>query len=251
MSSSRRLENKVAVVTGGASGIGLAIVERLHEEGARIVIADISGEEKTVANRLGARVVDVNADVTVAADIRRMLQVACDRFGGLDILCNNAGIAGSLDSIADYDEDAYERLMAINLRGVFLGMKYAIPLMIQRGGGAIVNTSSLASLIASPGLGVYGAAKAGINALTRSAAAEYAQHKIRVNAVCPAAVLTPLVAKLFETNPAASAAAVAMIPSKRAAQPAEIADVVLFFASDESSFVTGVSIPVDGGYSVV
>lgn len=251
MTSTQRLKNKVAVVTGGANGIGLAIVERFYQEGASVVIADISGAEASVAKRLGERAIGFHADVSVSADVQAMLKAACDHFGGLDILCNNAGIAGGMNFVADYDEEAYEHIMAINLRSVFLGMKYAIPLMKQRGGGSIVSTSSLASMISSPGLGIYGATKAAINQLTRSAAAEYAADKIRVNAVCPAATATDIVKTFIKTEPKAAAAAVAAIPMGRVAEPSEVADVVLFLASDESSFVTGLAVPIDGGYHIV
>lgn len=251
MTTVARLQHKVALVTGGASGIGLAIVERFHAEGACVVIADISGEQTAVAARLGERALGVRADVSISADVQAMLKTASDHFGGLDILCNNAGIDGDLKSIADFDEHNYERVMAINLRSVFLGMKYGIPLLKQRGGGSIINTSSLASLIGKQGLGIYGASKAAINQLTRSAAVEYAADRIRVNAICPGGTETAIVAQLVRDHPEAVAASLALTPIGRFAQPAEIANVALFLASDESSYVTGVALPVDGGYSVL
>ena len=246
-----RLKNKVAVVTGAASGIGLAIAERFYAEGASVVIADISGKETGVALKLGDRALAIHTDVTRSADIQAMLKAAVDRFGGVDILCNNAGIDGEMHLIADFDEDNYDRIMAINLRGVFLGIKHAIPLMKSRGGGSIINTASTAGITATPGLGIYGATKAGVMQLSRSAAVEYALDKIRVNAICPAMIETPLVSHLLKTNPDDAARVLAVTPMGRVGQPREVADVALFLASDESSYVTGVSLPVDGAYTVL
>ncbi len=251
MSDTHRLSSKVAVITGAASGIGRAIAERFHGAGANVVIADRSGEQTAFAKLLGDRALAVHADVTVSADIQAMLQATVAHFGGLDILCNNAGIDGEMRMLADFDEDNYERVMAINLRGVFLGIKYAIPLMKRRGGGSIINIASTAGMTATPGLGVYGAAKAGVMQLSRSAAVEYAADKIRVNAICPAMIETPMVAHLMKTNPQDAARVLAVTPMGRVGQPSEVADVALFLASDESSYVTGVSLPVDGAYSVL
>lgn len=245
------LQGKVAVVTGAASGIGLAIAQRFYAEGARLVVADISGNESAVANELGERAIAVHADVTSATDIQDMFKRATERFGGIDILCNNAGIDGDMTFIADVGEAQYERVMAINLRGVFLGMKYGIPLLRERGGGSIVNISSVAGITATPGLGVYGASKAGVNQLTRSAAVEYARDGIRVNAICPAMIETALVSHLLKTNPDDAARVLAVTPMGRIGQPAEVAAAALFLASAESSYITGVSLPVDGAYTVL
>jgi len=251
MSHAGRLHNRIAVVTGGASGIGRAIVERFHAEGACVVVADISGEEVAVARSLGERALAVHADVRSSTEVQAMYAAAIGRFGGLDIVCNNAGIDGAIRPLADVDEDQYERIMAINLRGVFLGIKYAIPLLRQRGGGSIINIASTAGITASPGLGVYGASKAGVIQLARSAAVEYAHDRIRVNAICPAMIETPLVAHLLRTNPEDAARVLAVTPLGRIGQPREVADVALFLASDESSYVTGVALPVDGAYTVL
>lgn len=251
MSNELKLAGKVAVVTGGASGIGLAITERLYEHGAKVVVADRSGEQNAVAARLGERAIAMQVDVTSSAQVQEMLVGVIDRWGGLDILCNNAGIDGGIQLLADVSEEGFEEIMRINLRGTFLGMKYAIPLMKKQGGGVIVNTSSLAALISSRGLGVYGASKAAINQLTRSAAAEYAADNIRVNAVCPGATATPMVESIFEKYPVEAAASIANMPMARLAKTGEIADAVLFLASADSSFITGVSLPLDGGYSIV
>jgi NAD(P)-dependent dehydrogenase (short-subunit alcohol dehydrogenase family) len=251
MSHAGRLQNRIAVVTGGASGIGRAIVERFHTEGACVVVADISGEEVAVARALGERALAVHADVRSSTEVQAMYAAALGRFGGIDIVCNNAGIDGAIRPLADVEEDHYERIMAINLRGVFLGIKYAIPLLRQRGGGSIINIASTAGITASPGLGVYGASKAGVIQLARSAAVEYAHDRIRVNAICPAMIETPLVAHLLRTNPQDAARVLAVTPLGRIGQPREVADVALFLASDESSYVTGVALPVDGAYTVL
>ena len=216
-----------------------------------MVVADISGNEVTVARELGDRALAVHVDVTSSNDVRAMLDAAARKFGGVDVVCNNAGIDGEMHLLADVDEDNYERIMAINLRGVFLGIKYAIPLLKLRGGGSIINIASTAGMTATPGLGVYGASKAGVMQLSRSAAVEYAAHKIRVNAICPAMIETPLVAHLLKTNPEDAARVLAVTPMGRVGQPREVADVALFLASDASSYVTGVSLPVDGAYTAL
>lgn len=251
MNCAAQLQGKVAIVTGGASGIGRAIVERLHSAGAQVVIADVSGKQNELARSLGERALAVQADVSNSAEVRAMLASTVEHFGGLDVLCNNAGIDGDFHALADYSEDNYERLMAVNLRSVFLCMKFAIPLLQARGGGSIVNIASTAGLTVSPGLGVYGATKAGMIQLGRSAAVEYAKDKIRVNAICPAMIETPLVAELMKANPAAAAHVLAHTPLGRVGQPCEVAEVALFLASDASSYVTGVALPVDGAHTIV
>ncbi|MDO9337113.1 MAG: SDR family NAD(P)-dependent oxidoreductase [Caulobacter sp.] len=278
-----RLAGKVAVVTGGASGIGLATVERFVAEGARVVFCDLEpadgralaerladgadklhhrrradggpNDGRAIAGRLGPAARFVGADVTEAASLQRVLDEAVTAFGGLDVLVNNAGVGGGEVSIEACSEALFDRTLAVNLRGPWLGIKLAFPLLRARGGGSIVNTSSISALMGMPGQGAYGASKAGVLQLTRVAAMEGAADFIRVNAVCPGGVVTPII---YETplldRPMDAAAVTAAMngaqPLPRAGQPADIADAILWLASDESRFVTGQSIVVDGGLSV-
>jgi NAD(P)-dependent dehydrogenase (short-subunit alcohol dehydrogenase family) len=179
-----------------------------------------------------------------------MFDAALEAFGAIDILCNVAGIDGGLAPLADHTEEHFERVIGVNLRGVFLAMKYAIPHMLARGKGAIVNVSSAAGLVAMPAMGVYGASKAGVIQLTKSAALEYSAHGIRCNAICPGPVDTPMIDKIRAIHPDVETRAKAATPIGRMGQPAEVAAAALFLASDDASFVTGVALPVDGGYVV-
>jgi NAD(P)-dependent dehydrogenase (short-subunit alcohol dehydrogenase family) len=243
-----RIEKKVAVVTGAGDGMGAAIAERFVREGAFVVAVDVSGRQAEVAAKLGERCVPCQADVSSAADVRAMLQLAVDRFGGLDILCNNAGIQGPMQATGDYDEAAFDRVLAVNARGVFLGMKYAIPLMLQRGGGNIVNTASMASVVAFPQLVAYNASKGAVRMMTKTTAVEYADRNIRVNCFCPGAIDTAMVRNM---PPAYIEAVIQANPVKRIGRPEEIADLALFLASDEARFVTGTEILIDGGYTAL
>ena len=245
---SGRLSGKIAVVTGAGSGMGAAMVEQFCAQGAQVIAADISGKQNEVAARLGNSCIAVHADVSQSADVQAMLQLAVDRFGSLDVLCNNAGIAGPVAPTAELDEDSFDRVIAVNLRGVFLGMKYAIPHMLKTGGGSIINTSSMASLVAFPGMPAYCASKGGVSMLTKLTAAEYSAQGIRVNAILPGAIDTAMTQGL---PPAFIAGAVAGTLMGRLGQPGEIAQLAVFLASDEASFVTGTLTPVDGGYTLV
>ncbi len=246
-----RLAGKVAVITGGASGIGLCIARRFHREGAAVVIADISGQQQAIADSLGPRALAVRADVSVAVDVRDMIAAAVTHFGGLDILCNNAGIDGDINPIAEVEDDQFDRIVAINLRGVFLGIRHAIPALLARGGGSIINIASAAGIAAVPGLTPYGATKAGVMALTRGAAVEYARQHIRVNAICPGMIATALTDNLSADHAHDAARALAVTPMSRAGQVEEVAATALFLASAESSYITGASLPVDGGYTAL
>lgn len=244
-----RLKGKVAVVTGAGSGMGQAMVHRFMEEGARVVAADVSGAQEETAERAGPDCVACQVDVSSTADVQQMINLAVARFGRLDILCNNAGIQGPLAPTADYDEDEWDRVIAVNLKGVFLGMKYAIPRMLETAGkGSIVNTSSMASIVAFPTLPAYSASKGGVSILTRLTAAEYAAKNIRVNAIAPGAIDTGMTRGMPQEYLQAAVGATLI---GRIGTPEEIANLALFLASDEASFITGTETAVDGGYTLV
>jgi NAD(P)-dependent dehydrogenase (short-subunit alcohol dehydrogenase family) len=243
-----RIKDKVAVVTGAGDGMGAAIVERFIEEGARVVAVDISGKQKKVAERLGSKCLAFQADVSKPADVRAMLKAASETFGPVNILCNNAGIQGPICKTADYAEEDFDRVVAVNARGVFLGMKYAIPMMLENGGGTIVNTASMASVVAFPQLIAYNASKGAVLMMTKTAAVEYADSNIRVNCFCPGSIKTPM----LDGMPKEYVDAVIQAnPVKRVGQPREIADLALFLASDEAGFITGAEILIDGGYTAL
>ncbi|MFA7584583.1 MAG: SDR family NAD(P)-dependent oxidoreductase [Novosphingobium sp.] len=242
-----RLETKVAVITGGASGIGKVIAQSFVEEGARVIIADISGREEETAAELGEGARSFSADVSRSDDVKAMLDYAVASFGKLDILCNNAGLDGVQAPLADYDEDEFDRVIAVNLRGVFLGMRHAIPLM-RANGGAIVNTASIAGSVVMPQMPAYCAAKAGVMQITKVGAVECAPFGIQVNAICPGVIETPMVAELPHAFIAGLEKAT---PAGRIAQPWEIANLALFLSSGEAPFLTGCSINIDGGYTLL
>lgn len=246
---SGRLEDKVAVVTGGASGIGRAMVELFHREGARVVIADRSGDEKEVAETLGDDALALHVDVTRADDVDVMVRSTISTFGSLHVLCCNAGVDSPVAPVADYPEDEWDRILAVNLKGVFLSMKYAIPAMLESGGGSIINTASIMGLVGAPFWAAYCASKGGVVQLTKGAALEYATQGIRVNAICPGPVDTPMMRQFDALHPGMLEGLKAVVPLQRSAAPEELAAAALFLASDESSFVTGAVLPVDGGYT--
>jgi NAD(P)-dependent dehydrogenase (short-subunit alcohol dehydrogenase family) len=254
-----RLQGKVAVVTGGASGIGRATVELFVEEGAHVILADVqdaAGGE--IERRFQGRVAYRHCDVTSEADIAAAIQAAVDTYGGLDILFNNAGAGGARERIDEMTGDAWDRTQALLLRSVALGMRYAVPPMRARGGGAIVNTASIAGLQAGFGPIAYSTAKAAVIHLTKAGAAELAQFGIRVNAICPGYILTNIFAASAGI-PAAAApgvnAALAHIapmaqPVAKPGNPRHIADACLYLASDAAAFVTGTHLVVDGGITI-
>jgi NAD(P)-dependent dehydrogenase (short-subunit alcohol dehydrogenase family) len=250
-----KLDGKVAIVTGGGNGIGRAICVALAAEGAVVVVSDITGDANRVATEIGRGATAVRADVSDANDVRGLVDHTVKTHGRLDILCNNAGIDGEIGPLADGSLENFSRVIAVNLRGVFLGMKYGIPAMLDNGGGSIINTASAAAHVAFEGVGPYCAAKAGVLGLTRVAAAEYSGQGIRVNAVCPGMTRTSMFLGLEQNAPELFAqsmeAAERATPSKRIAEPEEVASVVVFLAGDGASFITGSSVMADGGLTTI
>lgn len=245
------LDGKVALITGGSTGIGRATAQIFAREGAQVGVADVNAEgaEETVRliQAAGGAALFIRADVSQAADTEAMVRTVVETYGRLDCAFNNAGIEGEMQSTQDYSEAAWERVMGINLKGVWLSMKAEIQHMLGHGGGAIVNTASAAGLVAVPSLSAYVAAKHGVVGLTKTAALEYAKAGIRVNAVCPGGVDTPMVQRVFGSNRELAEAAIASEPVGRLAQPAEIGEAVAWLCSDAASFVTGHPMAVDGG----
>lgn len=278
-----QLEGKVAIVTGGASGMGLATVERFVAEGAKVVLCDLPvqskdelaarvGDEKAamhhtrrerggpndgiaIADRLGVNATFAPCDVTDAQQLADVIDTAVTKYGGLDVMYNNAGIGGLEGSIIDCPDHVYDRVLDVDLKAVWRGIKLAAPRIAERGGGSIISTASIAAIMGFPGLAAYGAAKAGVCALTRVAAVELAPMNIRVNAILPGGIVTPI---LYDSPALPTALDPDMLrvgmsdmqPLKRPGEPADIAGAAVWLASDDSSFVTGQAIQVDGGFTV-
>lgn len=248
------ISDSVALVTGAGSGIGRATAKQLAREGANVVVADIvvEGAKETVdqIESDGGTAHVVEADVTDAAQVEALIEETVDTYGGLDIAHNNAGIEGENGQTVEQSEDAWDRVIDINLKGVWLGLKYEIPAMIESGGGSIINTSSIAGLAAA-GPAPYTASKHGVIGLTRVAAAEYAQKDVRVNAVCPGVVGTEMVQRSEEESSEQLDQFVQRQPLGRMGTPEEIANAIRWLASEEASFVTGSAFPVEGGYTAL
>ncbi len=249
-----KLEGKVALVTGAGSGMGRAAALLFAREGAKLAAVDVNAESANETARMikaeGGGAIAIRADVSRAADAEEMVNETVKRFGGLDIIYNNAGIEGESGFLAQLSEEAFDRVIAINLRGVWLGMKYALPAMIQRGGGVVINTASIAGLVAIRGAGAYCAAKAGVIALTRVAALEYGRYNIRVNCICPGAIDTPMVQRISGEGGMSPQAVSRISVLGRIGRSDEIARTALFLASDDASFATGAPFIIDGGWTV-
>ncbi len=250
-----QFDSKVALVTGGTAGIGQAIALAFAREGARVVISgrrEAQGEE-TVAliKEQGGEALFVKADVSIQSDIKTMVEACVDVYGGLDYAVNNAGIEGTpFVPTPHYSEEVWDKVLEVNLKAVWLCMKYEIPIIQKRGKGAIVNISSVAGLKGGL-LGVaYYASKHGVVGLTKAAAMEYAQKGIRVNAVCPATVETEMAERAFFHDEKLGNLVKSMHPMGRVGKPEEIADSVLWLCSDAASFITGHALPVDGGFII-
>lgn len=244
-------EGKVALVTGAGSGIGRATALVFAREGAKVVVSDIvvEGGEETVQQikAAGGEAIFVKADVSKGADVEALITQTVETYGRLDCAFNNAGIEGGVKPTIDCTEEEFARTIAVNLTGVWLCMKYEIQQMLSQGGGTIVNTASVAGLVGFPGLPDYVASKHGVLGLTKTAALEYAKSGIRVNAVCPGVIQTPMVERGAQLSPGFDELAVSMEPVGRFGQPVEIGEAVVWLCSEAASFVTGHPMTVDGG----
>jgi NAD(P)-dependent dehydrogenase (short-subunit alcohol dehydrogenase family) len=244
-----RFQDRVAVVTGAGSGVGAAIATRLAGEAATVVCTDVTGAAEETARRLGGSARAVRLDVGDAAAVAGLLAEVRERHGRLDAVFNCAGVDGMVGPLAELSEDNFELVIRVNLKGPFLMMKHAIPLMVAGGGGAVVNVAATMALAAAPGFAHYGAAKAGLLQLTRTAALEYGPAGVRVNAICPSVVDTPTLRATMASLPAGVLEPVlARQGIRRLARAEEIAAAAVFLASDDASYLTGVVLPTDGGY---
>jgi len=248
-----RLEGKVALITGAGEGLGRASAILFAKEGAKVIVNDIdpdAGNEtvKMIKDK-GEDAIFVQGDVTKDADCQRMVKVAVETYGKLTTLVNNAGGFGFLAPLTETPEKEYYNIMDVNVKSIFLVSKHAIPEMIKSGGGAIVNRGSTNAHIGFPGIAAYNAAKGAVLQLTKNMALDYLPYNIRVNAVSPGPALTQAAAASFEQDPELEGTTVARIPMGRLAKPEEVAYADLFLASDESSYITGISLLVDGGYT--
>ena len=255
MSEKNGFTGKVAFVTGGANGIGRAAALAFAREGASVVAADVSEQGNQETARLieeqGERALAVRCDVTHAADVKAALAKTVEAFGRLDFAFNNAGIEPKNPApTADYSEEEWDRIFNINLRGVFLCMKHEIPLILKQGGGAIVNTSSGAGIIGIKGSPAYTAAKHGLLGLTKAAALDYAAQNIRINAVCPGYIDTPMMGRFTGGTPEGRAKVIAEEPVGRMGKPEEIAAAVVWLCSDAAAFMIGHAMVIDGGQTI-
>jgi NAD(P)-dependent dehydrogenase (short-subunit alcohol dehydrogenase family) len=245
------MAGRVAIVTGGSSGIGRSTSLLYARHGARVVVSDINveagGETVQLIEEAGGQATFVKADVSEPDACRELVEQTLERFGRLDFACNNAGVEGASAPTGEYEIQDWERVIRINLSSVFYCMRYQIPAMVRNGGGAIVNMASILGQVAFASAPAYVAAKHGVVGLTRNAAVEYATQNIRVNAVGPAFIRTPLIAAL-EQDEGTHKQLVALHPIGRLGEPGEVAELVVFLSSDRASFMTGAYYPVDGGY---
>jgi NAD(P)-dependent dehydrogenase (short-subunit alcohol dehydrogenase family) len=246
------LDGKVALVTGAASGIGRQSALAFAKAGAKVVVSDVTvdaGEETvSMIKKAGGDAFFVKADVSKAADVNALVAAAVGKYGKLDCAHNNAGIEGVLGPCGECTEENWDRTIAINLTGVFLCCKAEIAQFLKQGGGVIVNTASVAGLVGFAGIPAYTASKHGVNGLTKQIALDYAKANIRVNSVCPGVINTPMIERFTGGDPEALKAFTATEPVGRLGEPSEIADAVVYLCTDKASFITGINMPVDGGF---
>jgi NAD(P)-dependent dehydrogenase (short-subunit alcohol dehydrogenase family) len=245
-------KDKVVLVTGAGMGIGESTALAFAREGAKVVVADIdtvAGRDTVESiGRQGGEALFIRVDVSKAPEVESMIEQTVSAFGRLDCAHNNAGISGVAAYTADHSEEDWDRLMDVNLKGVWLCMKYEIPVMLSQGGGVIVNTSSQVGLVGWPGASAYVASKHAVNGLTKAAALEYADRRIRINAVCPAVIRTPFIEKAIANDPDGERRRVSLLPIGRMGKPEEVAGAVLYLCSDAASYVIGHTLVVDGGF---
>lgn len=252
----RSLDGKAAIVTGAGSGIGRAITTLFAEEGARVAVVDVSesdGKETVeLLRKRGGDAIFIQGDISNSAIVKRIVETTVKNYERVDILCNNAGVE-SMGSILEITEENWDKVMSINLKGVFLCSKHSVPKMVENGGGVIINIASVLGLIGSKGEAAYCASKGGIISLTRAMALDFAPHNIRVNCICPGSVLTPTFKRVMTSlgdYEAAFQRNLDKIPLKRIAEPEEIAYAALYLASEKASYITGSVLVIDGGWSI-
>ena len=251
----QQMEGKVAVVTGAGEGQGRATALLFAAEGAKVVAGDISGKQEETAAEANGNIVPVHCDVSIPENVEAMIGTAVSQWGRLDVLCNVAGIAVGGGLLEDDDPDDWDRVQDVNLKGIFLGIKYGAPAIVESGGGSILNWGSIGGIISSGMSPGYSASKAGVISLTRNAAIQYSPRGVRVNCICPGFVLTPMIGKgRPQASPEAREQMLATMRAKallgRGTTAEEIAGVALWLASPAADFITGVALPVDGGWSI-
>ena len=249
------LAGQVALVTGGGNGIGKATAFAYAREGAKVAVVDINGDNAAKVSQMiieaGGDAISLSADVTDTGQVQEMIASVVSKYGQLDIAFNNAGIDLESAPLAKIDEEMFDQLVEVNVKGVFLCMKYQIEQMVRQGNGCIVNTSSVGGLIASPGQAVYGTTKHAVVGMTKSAASAYAKKGVRINAVCPGVIETAMMERAVERDPRRKDYIVGLHPIGRLGLAEEVAEAVVFLSSKKSSFVVGITLPVDGGFTAV
>ena len=247
-----KLDGKVAIVTGASSGIGRATALLFAEEGAKVVVADWHEDDgRRVADEIaggGGAATFVRVDVSQPEDVEAMVRAAVDTYARLDVLFNNAGVEGEQAPTAECTLENWDRVIAVNLKGVFLGMKYGIAAMLRSGGGSIINNASVAGIVGFANIPAYSASKGGVIQLTKTAALEYAKQGVRVNAICPGVIWTPMVERFVGGREETRGALEALEPVGRFGRPEEVAQLALFLACEDSTFCTGAPFLVDGGF---